>query len=347
MLACRSLTAAEAEHCHKYEEAAANTTHTCSLDDMLKQNCGRTVAPAASYMDLKLNNGTYCGLLWLLFGDHCDYYKELLKIYRIPNCKECFTIRNAYTKEICARITWAIIDDGRSFFGQNPVVSDFAPGSYFLFSTSHLQSITDSVQNAIPIQRAMFIRKWMVSQPTIAVLYGVPPPGEPPAQWPTPAPAPGLTAPTKPPQTKEDIHHPQIKLLMDPYLKRHNNFIGLLEILTACRKCLTDLPTLPQYCHPTGQSFLCWNSMLGKCFRGSQCKYSKGRAKIGNFTNAFADAVSDCISKGVLYYGNLPEGEGSPNRKHRRGGGGGLVPDSGQGWVVVDAQGGRSQQERI
>ncbi len=106
MLACWSLTAAKAEHwCREYKEVAANTTHMQSLDELLKHNHGRTVAPALSYMDLKLNIRTYCGLLWLLVGDHCDYYKELLKIYQILNRKKCFTIRNAYTKEICARIT--------------------------------------------------------------------------------------------------------------------------------------------------------------------------------------------------------------------------------------------------
>ncbi len=72
MLACRSLTEAEAEQSCEYEEAAVSTKHTRSLDELLKQNCGRTVWPAASYMDLKLNIGTYCGLLWSLFGDHCD-----------------------------------------------------------------------------------------------------------------------------------------------------------------------------------------------------------------------------------------------------------------------------------
>jgi hypothetical protein len=142
MLACRSLTAVEAEQCWEYEEAAENTKYTQSINDLLKQNRGKPVTPAANYMDLKLNIGTYCGLLWALLGDHCDYYKELLS----------FTIRNAYTKEVCARITWAIIDDGRSFFGRNPVASDFAPGSNFQFSTSYLEGITDAIQNAIPIQ---------------------------------------------------------------------------------------------------------------------------------------------------------------------------------------------------
>ncbi len=89
MLACRSLTAVEAEYCWDYEEAAASTTNTRSLEDLLKQNCGKIVAPAGNYMDLKLNIGTYCRLLWFILGDHCDYYKELLKIYCILDCEEC------------------------------------------------------------------------------------------------------------------------------------------------------------------------------------------------------------------------------------------------------------------
>ncbi len=110
---------------------------------------------------------------------------------------------------------------------------------------------------------------------------------------------------------------------MDPYLKRHNNFVSLSDILTTCGKRLTDLPTLPQYCHPTGQSFLCWNSVLGECFHGARCNYSKGHAKKGDFTDAFADAVSNCISKGILHYVNLPEGEGSPEKNAETGGDGG------------------------
>ncbi len=160
---------------------------------------------------------------------------------------------------------WAIIDEGRSFFGQNPVALDFALGSTFHFSTLHLKGITDSVCNAIPIQQAMFPRKLM-SQATMVVPYGGAPLGPPPTQWSTQAPAPCPTAPATPTQTKEDIRHPKIKLLMDLYLKKYNNFVSLLDILTLSGKQLTDLTTLPNYCHLTGQSFLCWKCVLGKCF---------------------------------------------------------------------------------
>ncbi len=94
-----------------------------------------------------------------------------------------------------------------------------------------------------------------------------------------------------------------------------------MEILTLSGKRMTDLPSLPQYCHPTGQPFLCWNSILGKCFRGAWCKYSKGHLKKGDATDTFANAVSECISKGVVYYyTNLTAGASSPRNKRKGGG---------------------------
>jgi hypothetical protein len=238
MLVCHSLMAMAAEFCREYEEAAESTRHTRSLDDLLKRNRGKTVEPASTYTDLKLNIGTYCGLLWKIFGNHCDYYKELLKIYHILDRKECFTIQNAYTRGICARITWAIVDEGPSFFGRNPVALDFAPGTMS------------------PGGDHGFCPTW---EPAPAL--PPPPPGGPP--------------PTRP-GGQEDTCHPKIKLLMGPYLKRYNNYVNIPEILTASGKRMSDLPTLPKYCHPTGQSFLCWNCVLGRCFRGPWCRFARG-----------------------------------------------------------------------
>ena len=107
---------------------------------------------------------------------------------------------------------------------------------------------------------------------------------------------PGGTPPTSPGQ--EDTRHPKIKLLMDPYLKRYNNYVNIPEILTASGKRMSDLPTLPKYCHPTGQSFLCWNCVLGRCFCGPRCRFARGHLKKGESTDSFADCVTDVISKG-------------------------------------------------
>ncbi len=109
--------AVEAEYWQEYEAAASHTRNTRSIDKLMKGNCGKIEAPASNYTDTKLNIGTYHGLLWSILGDHCDYFNKLLKFYRILDPKECFTNCNAYTPEVCVWITWAIIDDGHSFFG--------------------------------------------------------------------------------------------------------------------------------------------------------------------------------------------------------------------------------------
>ncbi len=138
------------------------TKGTRSLKELLEGNRGKVISPPQDYMQLKLNIRSYCALLWSIFGKRCDYYRKLLKFYRILDQEECFTIQDAYTREICARITWAIINDGCSFFGRNPVASDFMPGARVNFLVSLLGSITNVVRNALPIQRATFPREWIM-----------------------------------------------------------------------------------------------------------------------------------------------------------------------------------------
>jgi hypothetical protein len=114
---------------------------------------------------------------------------------------------------------------------------------------------------------------------------------------------------------------------MDPYLKRYNNYVNLSDILTASGKRMTDLPTLPQYCSAKGDSFICWNSVLGTCLWGRRCRFARGHVKQGDATDAFADATLDCVSKGVLYYTNLTPGSAnSPSNKRKWGGGGAGTP---------------------
>jgi hypothetical protein len=104
---------------------------------------------------------------------------------------------------------------------------------------------------------------------------------------------------------------------MDPYLAKYNNYINLSEILTASNKRITDMPTLPNYTTPTGSSCICWNTVLGRCFKGRQCRYSKGHVRKADMTDEFAEAVAECIGKGVLHYTVMPQGGGSPDGKRK------------------------------
>ncbi len=55
MLACRAVTAVEAEYQRGYKEAMDQTKGTRSLEELLKGNRGKVISPPPDYMQLKLN----------------------------------------------------------------------------------------------------------------------------------------------------------------------------------------------------------------------------------------------------------------------------------------------------
>ncbi len=57
-------------------------------------------------------------------------------------------------------------------------------------------------------------------------------------------------------------------------LMKYKTYINVGEILTASNKSITDMPALQGYTTPTGSSCICWNSVLGRCFKGKRCRYS-------------------------------------------------------------------------
>jgi hypothetical protein len=101
-MVCRSVTTVEAKYQRGYEEAMDQTKGTRSLKELLKGNRNKVISLPPDYMQLKLNIGSYCALLWSIFGEQCNYYCKLLKLYRILDREECFTVWDAYTREICA-----------------------------------------------------------------------------------------------------------------------------------------------------------------------------------------------------------------------------------------------------
>ena len=275
MLVCQSLSAAEVENLRGYEDSSEQTRSTRQLDKILKEK-SKTTLPAQNYMELKLNLSTFCALLWALFGEHCDYYQELLKLLNLLDTEECFTIREAYTKVIRANFPVQWITP--------------PPASEMATTTGRQQKLRQHTMPSTP----------------------------PPTNWTTSPPTTGQ-AQTNGQQARtptEDFRHIKIIALMDPYLAKHNNYINLSAILTASGKIMRDMPTLPNYCTPTGTAYICWNNVLGRCFRGRRCKFIKGHVRKGEVTDEFAEAVADCIGKGVLFYtetqlatGGSPEGK--------------------------------------
>ena len=114
-----------------------------------------------------------------------------------------------------------------------------------------------------------------------------------------------------------DERNPKIKSLMQGYLDRTGGRVFLTNILEAAGKRQSDLPTLPKYIHPTGRTFLCWSSVLGRC-TWRDCRFRKegGHPLPGDITDDFAERVIDVIGKGVVTGGHAV---GSPAKKQKGG----------------------------
>ena len=79
--------AVEQEYQREYEEPYEQTRATCKVKNVLKEK-DKKLAQAPDYMQLKLNIRTFCALLFTLFGEKCDYYRELVKIHNILDHEE-------------------------------------------------------------------------------------------------------------------------------------------------------------------------------------------------------------------------------------------------------------------
>ncbi len=84
ILLCRLRSLAEIERVWDDEQAMATAISTVTVEQAKKLKSGVVCKPpSGTYLELKLLIGTFCGLLYTLFGSSCDYYHELRKIHLV------------------------------------------------------------------------------------------------------------------------------------------------------------------------------------------------------------------------------------------------------------------------
>lgn len=307
LLICRSRTPEEIERVREREEAEQLTQATRVLEEALKLQRSDPRAPANNYFELKLNITSFCALIHTLFGDRCGYYQALMRIRNCMDTGGVYNIRQAYTADVCHRIAWAIIDDGRSFFSTVLIQHDFEGEGEVLYPESLLDAILVDVRYANPVMRASYPREWNPKAPA---------PIQPQFQWTPPAggamPPPvarGGSQPQAAPQAKTqtpwvDNRHPEIIAMMAPYISKLGDNVYVGEILDGAGIRLSDLPV------PTGTRFasrdgtsthLCWNAVLGRCKFGAKCKYKKNHPASGELPDSYALAVVKALQLGVNY----------------------------------------------
>ena len=106
------------------------------------------------------------GLIWVLFGSECDYYKGLRNVYATMDLRDVMAIKSHFTAEQCRCITWSIIDDGRSYYDNVKTTLDFSSGAGIVFPQSYLVDIIKNVRYGIPVERANFPSEWLSQKRT-------------------------------------------------------------------------------------------------------------------------------------------------------------------------------------
>ena len=93
------------------EQAVKLTAHNHTLTEALLLNKGDPRPPASNYHKLKLNLGTFCVLLWVLFGKKCDYFENCFALLCMLDSDNVFANAHTFTLLICHQVTWAVIND--------------------------------------------------------------------------------------------------------------------------------------------------------------------------------------------------------------------------------------------
>ncbi len=76
--------------------------------------------------------------------------------------QEVHIIRESVTADICRRITWAILTDGRWSFNTVLIESQFRNNERFNWPTSLIHKITDDVRFAKAIDRPIYPTEWII-----------------------------------------------------------------------------------------------------------------------------------------------------------------------------------------
>jgi len=103
--------------------------------------------------------------------------------------------------------------------------------------------------------------------------------------------------------------------MMADYVAEHGLRIRLVDILNACHKRITNLPTLPDYIG-NGRPYVCWAHILGRC-TFNDCQFKRGHVPRRAITDGFADAVVAMLTPGVQACVDGEGGEGSPGKCQR------------------------------
>ena len=337
ILICRSRTTAARAAIKKFEKAKEQSKRNRSMAEAeleLSTPAYDLGALPDDYNELHRCIGTYCALLFALFGKRCSFYKQCYLLWKTMNSDLVFEQRQKFfTVLFCRQIVWAVIAESRVFFSQRMSVDDFKgihPDD-IQYPRSQLLSVITNVRDGIPIIRGSFPAAWYppgttsLTQPDSGTVSNRVPSIVAPVQ--SVAPSPGGATPTvvsglttgstrapRPPITIRATNiHPKIKAAMEAYIQKHKA-VYLTAMLNHANITMDDLPK-PSLDHDIGGG-VCYNFILGRC-AVDQCQHEHVNAT--DITDEFATDLLAKLRPSITEFvtNGLPAGT---KRRRPRGG---------------------------
>ena len=97
------------------EEAAAESQGTRNQAEALQIKKSDPRCSPRNWYELKEMLDIFAALLWLLFGDVCPLYDQVLKIWRVLNHHSPKSLTSKFTRIRCAHISWKLLEETRLF----------------------------------------------------------------------------------------------------------------------------------------------------------------------------------------------------------------------------------------
>ena len=104
-------------------------------------------------------------------------------------------------------------------------------------------------------------------------------------------------------QQWDDTRHPKIIAMMNPYITKFGTNVYVGELLNMGGMQITGLqvPMRTRFALSDGsKTFLCWNTVLGKCKFGKGCKFKQNHPGKNELSDEFATLVITTLQAAVV-----------------------------------------------
>jgi hypothetical protein len=160
MLICRPRSGNKTADIRSKEQAAKLAAHNHTLMEALLLGRRDPRPPASTYHELKLDLGTFCALLAVLFGEKCNYFDNCFALFRMLDSDSVFANAHNFSPVMCRQITWAVINDSRQYFFCTLTLDQFLSGQVRWPTSLLMQIIEADIQACREIKMGNFPEKW-------------------------------------------------------------------------------------------------------------------------------------------------------------------------------------------